>query len=224
MAVVGCLAAAGVLLTASGLDWLQASIQVEPPLPDVRKTFTGGEVVDALAGFGILVGAAGLALIATKRVGRMVVAAVLIVVGLLTLLAVGFFIYDAGREDAWSWAQDYATVGSSVFPDSELSPAPAVVALLGGLIAVVVGIFTAVTGRRWPVMGARYERRGPSAAVSPSSPPSSRSPASSVDRTPESQEAAMWSALERGEDPTAPAADPRVRQAPEPPDQPLSGR
>lgn len=224
VAVMSCLLAAGVLLAASGLDWLQASIAMEPPLPDARKSFTGGEVIDALVAIGILVGAAGLALIATRWPGRLAVGVVLIVGGLLTLAQVGFFLYDAGMQTAWSWAQDYATAGSSVLPDHQVSPAPAVVALLGGLITVNVGIFTIVRRRRWPVMGARYERRARSRADDTLPAPGTNGPEAQVDTAPVVTEAAMWSALERGEDPTATSPDPRAPEAAEPPDQPVPGR
>lgn len=225
LAVVGCLLAASVLLTAAGLEWLQASIAMEPPLPEVRKTFTGGEVINGLVGIGILVGAAGLALIATRWLGRLIVAAVLIVVGLLTLGGVGFFLSDGGLQTAWSWAQDYATAGSSVFPDREVSPAPAVVAILGAVIAAAVGTFTTVRSRRWPVMGARYQRPPrPSTAGNESLPSATVHRPASVNLSPESREAAMWSALERGEDPTLSSSDPPAQAAAEPPDQPVSGR
>lgn len=224
LAVVGCLVAAGALLTASGLDWLQASVAIEPPLPDARETFTGAEIIDALVGIGVLSGAAGLALIATRWPGRLAVGIVLTVVGLLTLVQIGFFLYDGGMQTAWNWAQAYAADGSSVFPDHEVSPTPAVVAILGAGIAVAVGVFATVSGRRWPLMGARYERRSRSAEGYRSPASSSENSPASADLSPESREAAMWSALERGEDPTATEPDSRTGQAFEPPDQPVSGR
>lgn len=224
LAIVGCLVAAGVLLAASGLEWLQASIAMEPPLPEVEKAFTGGEVINALVGIGILVGAAGLALIASRWPGRLVVAVVLIVVGLVTVVGVGFFLYDGGGQTAWSWAQAHAAPGSSAFPEREVTPAPAVGALLGAVLAVAVGILTIVRCRRWPVMGARYERRTRSSTGHTLTAPVATGAATRHDSAPAVTEAAMWSALERGEDPTATSPDPRSHEAAEPPDQPVSGR
>lgn len=224
LAVTGCAIAAGALLIASGFDWLRASIAMEPPLPEVSKAFTGGEVIDALVGIGILVGAAGLALLATRWPGRLAVAVLLIVVALLTVVSVGFFLYDGGRQMAWSWAQAYATPGSSTFPDHEVSPVPAVVAILGGLIAVFVGTFTILRARRWPVMGARYQRRTRPAAGNPASASATANQPASGHLSPGNHEAEMWSALERGEDPTLTSSDSRGQEVTEPPDHPVSDR
>ncbi|GLW70679.1 membrane protein [Kitasatospora phosalacinea] len=58
------------------------------------------------------------------------------------------------------------------------------VALAGGVLLVAAGALTAWFGRRWPVMGTRYDaptRKAPARADSP---------------------ADLWKALDRGEDPT----------------------
>lgn len=52
-------------------------------------------------------------------------------------------------------------------------------AMVGGIVAVIGGLIALFTLKTWPVMGARYER----GAAKP--------------------EADLWSALDRGEDPTA---------------------
>ncbi|MFF4338697.1 TIGR02234 family membrane protein [Kitasatospora sp. NPDC001540] len=58
------------------------------------------------------------------------------------------------------------------------------VALAGGVLLVAAGALTAWFGRRWPVMGARYEAPTRKAPVRADSP------------------ADLWKALDRGEDPT----------------------
>ena len=203
LAVAGCLAGAAVLLLASGRAWLQVGLPAQPPLPGVSQTLSGGEVIDALVPIGILVGAAGLALIAARWLGRLVVGVVLVAVGLLILAGVGFFLYDGGWQTAWSWGQAYATAGSSVFPEHDMSPAPAVAAMFGGAIAVAVGTFTTVRCGRWPVMGARYERRTRSLSRDTRAAPAGTGSTPQVDTAPEASEAAMWAAMDRGEDPTA---------------------
>lgn len=203
MAIAGCLAAAVAMLLASGQVWLEVALAPQPPLPGVSRAFTGGEVVDLLVPISILVGAAGLALIATRRVGRLVVASIVVLAGLLVLVAVGFFVYDEGSTAAYSWAQAYAAAGESVFPDRDVSVMPAVLALVAGVIALASGLLSILGSRRWPVMGARYEPRTGSVSRTRVSEPSAAAPAAPANSSPPANEAAMWAALERGEDPTA---------------------
>jgi uncharacterized membrane protein (TIGR02234 family) len=60
--------------------------------------------------------------------------------------------------------------------------------VLGGLLVAAAGGLTLARGRDWPGMGARYDR--PSGSARPGS------------ARPET-EAALWDALDRGDDPTA---------------------
>ncbi len=204
-AVGGCLASAAILLLASGRPWLTLSLDLEPPLPPVSEKFSGSQLL-GLVPIGILAGAAGLALIASRRVGRLIVGVGLVLAGLLALARVGFFLDDRGFLVALDWAEDYVEPGVSDVPNREVSMLPAVIALLGATLVVAVGVFALARSRGWPIMGARYERRGPSSVGN--------------------DEAAMWSALERGQDPTATSPDPRAAEAAEaaePPDQPVTG-
>ncbi|MDQ3576076.1 MAG: Trp biosynthesis-associated membrane protein [Actinomycetota bacterium] len=202
MAVVGCVVAAAILLLASGQSWLQVALPARAPLPAARETLTGQEVVDSLVPVGLLVGAAGLALIATRHIGRLVVAGIVVLAGLAVLAAVGFFLYDDGSLQAVQWAQARTGGGESVQANRDVSIGPAVLALLGGLSSVTVGVFTLVRSRSWPVMGARYQRRATSTAPGVADRPGGAHEESSRPQV-ATNEAAMWAALERGEDPTA---------------------
>ncbi|MDQ3715892.1 MAG: Trp biosynthesis-associated membrane protein [Actinomycetota bacterium] len=202
LAVAGCVVAATVLLLASEQEWLRLSLPAQPPLPGESQKLTGQEVVDSLVPVGIVIGAAGLALIAARRIGRLVVAVVLVVAGLLLMALIGFFLYDDGSSVAYSWAQAYAEPGESAFPARDVSVLPAVVALLAGGIPVAVGCFTLARGRWWPVMGVRFERRTSLDASGEAAGPSRSGTAERCDPRPAVSEAAMWAALERGEDPT----------------------
>lgn len=223
LAVAGCLVATSVILVSSGQRWLLAELPAEPPLPGVSQEFSGGEAVDVLMPIGLLVGAAGLALIATGRIGRLVIGVVLVAAGTLLVVAIGFFLYDDGVSVALSWAQAYAPPGGSVWPERDLAAAPAVVALIAGAIALAVGLLAIAGSRRWPVMGARYERgrrRVPSENAA-----TVAAPGSVTDAAPAVNEATMWTALDRGEDPTASPPRPGPSNAREtPPDRPPSGR
>lgn len=203
LAIGGCVAASAAMLLGAGQEWLHASLSARPPLPSVSQTFTGGDVVDALVPLGILVGAAGLALIAARRIGRLIVGVVVLAAGLLVTAAVGYFLYDDGIIVATSWAQGYVTSAESPFPQRDLSRLPAVIALAGGVIAVAIGIFVMVSSRRWPVMGARYERRSGSASASAEAGTSPAPTGSADAEAAPVSETEMWAAMQRGEDPTA---------------------
>lgn len=203
LAVAGCLASAAVILLASGQTWLEVALVREPPLPSVREAFTGGDVLDSLVPLGILVGAAGLVLVATGRAGRLVVGVVLVVAGILVLAPVAFFLDDDGALTAMSWVQAYEEPGSSLYPERDVSLVPAVFALLGGGMSTGIGIFTLIRRRGWPVMGTRYER-GPRAVTTTGGGGSQGGEAQGLSAAAAPVgETAMWAAMERGEDPTA---------------------
>jgi hypothetical protein len=61
-----------------------------------------------------------------------------------------------------------------------------VLCALGGLVVTGTGGFTAVRGRTWPSMGSRYERRRTGEPV----------------RQDARNDASLWDAIDRGEDPT----------------------
>lgn len=197
LAVAGCAAAATVLLLSSGQVWLDVALPATPPLPGARDRLTGQDLAPTLAPIGILVGAAGLALIATRRLGRLLVGLVLAASGLLAAGRIGFLLYDDAGLAALGWAQARsAAAADSPLPVHDMHELPAVVALAAAVLALAVGLATIRGSRRWPVMGVRYERRTRSGA--------------SVDAP--ASESAIWAALDRGIDPTAGASRPAPRQ------------
>ncbi len=209
LAVIGCAVAAAALLLAAGQVWLQVSLPRDPPLPGVNGSFTGEQMARGLVPTGILAGAAGLALIAGRRVVRLAVGSVLVVTGLVTVGGMWFRIEDGGFLTAMSWGQRYQQDASleSIYPHRVFSAAPAWLSLAGGGLILAVGLMTILRSRRWPVMGARFERN-----TRPFPVPR------------ETDERSMWSALERGQDPTLSAGNPLDHGAPKPPDQPDSNR
>lgn len=164
LVVVGCAAAAVLALVATGRPW-QVELAVRPaPLSDLRIERTGGQLrpwLPALAWVG-LAGAG--ALLATAATARRVVG------GLLVLAGAGL-----------------AAGGLTAAGGAEPSPAWPVLAGLAGLLLAGAGVAAVVASRRWPALGARYQRPRPPR------------PESTAARRPE----ALWEALDRGEDPTA---------------------
>lgn len=204
IAIGAALACATVLLVVSGQTWLSLSLTRVPPEPPIADDLSGTETLAALIPCAVVIGAAGLALIATRRFGRVFVGCAVILAGALVVVAVAVFLLGGASVTATSWAQDRAPLSESVSPDYAVSVVPAVVVLVAGLAATGVGGLIVARGRRWPVMGARYERPGQGADPVSSTP----EPAASDPPEP-SGRGSMWAALDRGEDPTDGPVEPR---------------
>ncbi|MDQ3732718.1 MAG: Trp biosynthesis-associated membrane protein [Actinomycetota bacterium] len=216
LAVAGSGTAAAVLWLTAGQTWLQLTLVRNPPLPPVSETFSGADLIAPLVPIGILGGASALALLATGRVGRSIVGVVLILAGALILLRASFFVAEGGMTNAFTWVQQFEEGGLSLHADREASRAPAVFALLGGGMLVTVGVFTVVRARGWPVMGTRFERRSRPGARTDLSGPESHLAAGPTGASAPVTEAAMWAAIERGEDPTSNSAPSHPADAEQP--------
>ncbi|MGW0432669.1 Trp biosynthesis-associated membrane protein [Micromonospora sp. NPDC003197] len=189
-AVLLCLAGAGLAVFAATRIWA-VEVTVRPaPLPSVRVTRTGGELLPWLPALAV-VGLAGAgAMLATRGMGRRLVGVLLLIVGLAVAVGGGYGVAGLAHDDA--------TLGW-----------PAL-CVLGGLLATASGAVTVLRGGSWPVMGARYERRSTreNSPAPESSPARDGSAAGSVvaddgeGRMVARRTVAAWDALDRGEDPT----------------------
>jgi uncharacterized membrane protein (TIGR02234 family) len=181
-----CALGAGMVLFAVGQPWLRLSAARTAPLPDVVVSLSGRNLEPLVAGLGI-VGLAGVVgLLATRRRGRLAVAAVLALCGLAVLVkavtrlaapgsaAVHDLLVDSGRS---------AGVAPGAAVTATAYPGWAVLAAAGGLLLALGGLAALLRSRRWPTMSARYE-----------------TPAARADRP--RTDAAVWDALDRGDDPT----------------------
>jgi hypothetical protein len=163
LVVVVCAAAAVLVLVVVGRTW---AVEVTPrpaPLPELREEQTGGALRPWLPALGWVALAGAGALLATGGYARRAVG------GLLVLAGAGIV---AGS----------LTTGLGGWP---------VLAAVGGAAVAVAGALAIGYGRRWPAMGARYERAEPWSGSRTTADPSRRSPEQ------------LWEALDRGEDPTA---------------------
>jgi len=165
--VLGCLAGAGLALFAVTRTWLVVQTARSGPTPLVEYR-TGADLVPWLRALA-LVGLAGAgALLATRGVARAVVGGLVAACGLGLMAGAG---YGVSRDASPWW--------------------PAMLAL-GGATLVALGGLAAVRGRRWPALGARYER-----------PAGGRVEGQPAPSTPGASTTQAWDALDRGEDPTA---------------------
>lgn len=162
VAVLAAAAGAGLALWAAGQGWTVRVTARPAPLPPLRVTRTGGSLLPWLPALGWVALAGAGAVLATRRLGRALVGAVLVAAGAGLLAAGGYGLSLPGVRAGWP-----------------------LLAALGGALVAGAGVATLLRGAGWPAMGTRYER---------AAAPRTGGPAS---------EAELWSALDRGEDPTA---------------------
>jgi len=179
-ALVATGVAGATVLVSIGRVWatVQAGGSGEPL---VVATLTGRSLLPLVAGAGVLIvaGVAGVA--ATRSIGRISCALLVVIAGLVA----------TGAASRFGWT---ATSQATAAGAAELGVEPVavtttwwwLVTAAGGLLAAAAGAVTAWRGRSWPAMGSRYERQAGKGQPTNSS------------RTP----AQAWDALDRGVDPT----------------------
>jgi uncharacterized membrane protein (TIGR02234 family) len=208
LALLGCLAAGALALSAGGQRWLTITVERPRPLPPVVEQLTGGQAAPLVPACGLLLLAAAVAVLAVRGAGRSAVGLLVVAAGACLgwsgLRGVTGGLTAAAADDAAGLVGADSTVSGTV-----AAGWPAV-ALVAGLVAVAAGLLVTLRGRRWPGMGRRYERTGGSAAPAATARP----------QTPEDRHQAAWKALDRGEDPTE---DPAGDSAGEPTGEPAAG-
>jgi uncharacterized membrane protein (TIGR02234 family) len=180
LAVVACVAAAGLALLAASRTWV-VEIHTRPaPLPAVATPRTGGDLAPVLPSlaFVALAGASGL--VAARGRGRSVVGGLLLAAGAGMVLAAvvggamstgSAMLADGGTAEGESGAVVWAAAGA-----------------LAGAVVAAVGVLALRRGVAWPAMGTTYERMPPRAPG-----------AGSADQAGDQD---MWDALDRRIDPT----------------------
>ncbi|WP_405580338.1 TIGR02234 family membrane protein [Streptomyces sp. NBC_01190] len=188
---LGALGAALVLFAMSK-TWTRGTAFAAGHQVSVHAT---GSQSTALPGALALVGLAALvAVFAVRRFARHVVS------GLLALSGAGVIALALSRRG------DHGAVDAAAQRAASLTHATAshvsgtswpLVAVAGGLLLLIAGLLALRHGSRWPAMSSRYDRAGGERPA-----PRRRAPAPLDPDRPED----LWKALDRGEDPTAPAS------------------
>lgn len=204
VAVLTCTAGALLALACAGRSW-RVDLVVRPePLPVERVGRTGAALLPWLPAVALAALAGGGALLATRGAARRSVGALLVAAGLG--IAAG----------SASFAGSTGSTGSTGSPGSAGVSWLALAAGAGGLLVAAAGGLALARAHRWPAMGARYERparsaKPPAAEPSAVEPPAADFPAAEPPAAqpppPAAHPPALWDALDRGEDPTAPPAD-----------------
>ncbi|MBI3686577.1 MAG: Trp biosynthesis-associated membrane protein [Actinobacteria bacterium] len=180
-----------VALGAASQVWLRVAVPRDRPLPDAALALSGRTVAPLVTALAVA-GLAGLVgLFATRGWGRVVLGGLLAIIGAALIAAAV----------PHAWAPGPAAVDDLLTrPLAGRDPTRAAVATTvpgwpllaagGGAVLVAAGLATVARGRRWPGMSSRFEvagqRAGPPRAA-PDGPPA---------------DAAVWDALDRGDDPT----------------------
>lgn len=141
LAVLGCLAGAGLALFAATRTWAVEVTARPAPLPALRAPQSGAVLVPWLPALAVVALAGAGALPATRRAGRGAVAVLLLAAGLGVAAGGGYGLAAVAQVAAW----------------------PAL-CVLGGLAVAAAAASAVVRGRRWPAMGTRYERAARTAA------------------------------------------------------------
>ncbi|MEH1099332.1 Trp biosynthesis-associated membrane protein [Micromonospora sp. CPCC 205561] len=175
-AVLLCVAGAGLALWASTRTWAVELTARPTPLPPVRDARTGAGLLPWLPALALVGLAGGGAVLATRDRARRLLGGLLCGLGAAVALGGGYGLVAAF--------------------DGTVSRHWPALCLLGGVLAGVGGLLTALRGRGWPAMGARYERRPPEGDARPVPP-------GEGGRVTGRQTTEAWDALDRGEDPTA---------------------
>ena len=140
-AVVACLAGAGLAVFGATRVWT-VQVTPRPGLPDLRAPATGADAQPWLIALALIALAGAGAMLATRGVVRRGLG------GLLALVGAGIAVAAiAGRAGTDAGA---AGAGAAIWP---------IACVLGGALVALAGLGAARHGHRWPVMGARYERR-----------------------------------------------------------------
>lgn len=188
VAVGLCLLGSLLVLAAASRTWVEVVVLRGAVLPETPVAVRGADLVPGLRAVAF-VGLAGvLALLATRRTGRVVVGALLALCGVAVVALVVRVVAQLVRE-ALLTDQVLALSPVGVRADPPATPWPWL-CLAGGALLAVTGMLVALRGRRWAQMSRRYEV--PAARQDGEPPP--------VDG--EQAERRLWAALDRGEDPT----------------------
>jgi len=190
--VLQTVGAAGALLVATRTWQTVVTPRSRPFAEDVLDL--SGRTVDPAPTAVALVALAGVvAVLATRGALRRIVGAVVLLAGAVLLwrsVAAAPAVSAARARQEVRSEHPRVSLADTVVPHVGTHPVWSALSACCGLLVVVAGLAVLVRGGRWAAMSARYEP-----PVGPQTAPTEAERARG--------EAALWTALERGEDPTA---------------------
>ncbi|MBE7187399.1 Trp biosynthesis-associated membrane protein [Jatrophihabitans endophyticus] len=184
--ILDLVGAVGAILVALQ-TWQVVTVHAAPPRPDVTVHVTGHAVDSAPLAFALVALAGVVAVLATRGIVRRVVGAIVAVVGVgliwRAITAAGAV--SASQARSLVHAQHREVSVPSGAASIATHAAWPVLTVACGVLVVAGGALVAARGQRWRAMSARYES----------------DPARAAD--PQRAAASMWTALDRGDDPTS---------------------
>ena len=192
--VLIALVGAGLVLLAATRTW--ATVEAVVGLPGLSElTVPGRHSAPSAIPVALAVAAGAIVLATSGRTVRLVVAAGLLVGGVVVVFSGVGGALDSSRTTAIAVRDSLKVSGAGYTTGSPVSVTICPwVAVLGGVLIGLSGLLTVLGGRSWAGPTRRYERE--KAAVSVAPDPGSAGTA------------AYWDALSRGEDPTSASDEP----------------
>lgn len=178
---------ASLVLLALGRPWAVAVLHRSLLGPTV-VTVTGGRLAPAVGALGLVGMAGSVAIVATRRIGRLLTG-LLLLTAAVAAVAVVVHVRGDLRARIGPVAERGPPVPGSTVSDVRFTGWP-VVAVAGAGLVAVAGALTVVRGWGWSALSARHEPPGPGPAPARVGTPAAAEPAG------------IWAALDRGEDPT----------------------
>ncbi len=196
--VLDALGAGGALLIASR-DWQTVVTPRGRPFPGADVLPLSGRTIDAAPTALALVALAGVvAVLATRGLARRVIGALVVLAGAGMIWRSALAVSAVGASRARSLVRlkhPRVSLSSTVVPHVTAHAVWGVLSLVCGALALLGGVLVAARGGSWGTMSARYDA------------PGTRRRVDGAEVARHKAEAALWGALDRGEDPTG--HDPR---------------
>lgn len=197
-AVVGCVLGGALVLWGVGRGWLTISAPRPHPLPPLQRTVTGRAVDPLVAAMAVVALAGGIAMLATRRVGRLLVALLLTGSGVVVVVRSIPSLGGVSTSRAAALLTDHGSIvgvpAGAAFSTSA-HPGWIGLSIAGGVLVAAAGLLALARAARWPAMGRRYDAPTAAAPSRPAEPSTERA------------HRELWDALDRGDDPTPPAVD-----------------
>ena len=195
LALVLDLVAAGAALLVGGRTWQTITTPRARPLSDDVLDVSGRTIDSAATALALVALAGVVAVLATRGLLRRLIGVIigLAGVGLVWRAVESFGAIGAGRARRLVTDRHKTIGGASVPPRVEVHTVWPALVLVCGVLVVLAGVLIAWHGQRWGAMSARYENR----AVA------ENAAQAAAEANPQKAAASLWTALDRGEDPTS---------------------
>jgi uncharacterized membrane protein (TIGR02234 family) len=201
--LVDLLGATGVLLSV-GRDWQRVVVTRHAPLTDAVVHLSGRDLEAAISGLGFVALAGVVALAATRGIGRRLVGAALAISGGVIIWLTVLAMTPVSTAEARDSVPSGVGVDSTSRAHATVTAGWPIVTLVSGLLIVLAGVLTVFFARHWMEMAARYDAPTPAAREAGRSETANGDGGTGGADGPNTvADLALWSALDRGDDPTA---------------------